>query len=78
MAAITAALVSGCSTLLPSSKNVTASPWQSYREAIDDMLYRTNTQYAPWTIVESNCKLYARIKTLKTVVKELEKYLIKH
>lgn len=33
MAAIIAALVSGCSTLLPSSKNVTASPWQSYREA---------------------------------------------
>jgi polyphosphate:AMP phosphotransferase len=52
--------------------------WQNYREAIDDMLYRTNTQYAPWTIVESNCKLYARIKTLKTVVREIEKYLIKH
>ncbi|MXX14555.1 MAG: hypothetical protein F4Z86_14095 [Gemmatimonadetes bacterium] len=52
--------------------------WDQYRDAVDDMLYRTNTDYAPWTIVESNCKLYARIKTLKTVVKTLEKHLIKH
>jgi len=33
MVAVMALLVAGCSTLLPSSKKVTASPWQSYREA---------------------------------------------
>ncbi len=52
--------------------------WKPYRDAVDEMLYRTDTDYAPWTIVESNCKLYARIKTLKTVVKTLEKHLIMH
>ncbi|MCZ6634407.1 MAG: polyphosphate:AMP phosphotransferase, partial [bacterium] len=52
--------------------------WDVYKEAVDDMLWRTNTPYAPWTIVESNCKLYARIKTLKTVTRELEKYLIEY
>ena len=46
--------------------------WDVYKVAIDEMLYRTSTNYAPWTIVESNCKLYARIKTLSTVVKSIE------
>jgi polyphosphate kinase 2 (PPK2 family) len=50
--------------------------WDRYREAVDEMLYRTHTSYAPWTIVESNNKLYARIKAMKTVVKALEKHLI--
>jgi Polyphosphate kinase 2 (PPK2) len=30
------------------------------------MLQRTTTPYAPWTIVESNCKRYARAKVLET------------
>jgi polyphosphate kinase 2 (PPK2 family) len=33
------------------------------------------TTYAPWTIVEAENKLWARIKTLETVVKALEKRL---
>lgn len=33
LVAFLAVLASGCSTLLPSSKKVTASPWQNYREA---------------------------------------------
>ncbi|MBV9733750.1 MAG: hypothetical protein JO275_13310 [Verrucomicrobia bacterium] len=31
------------------------------------MFYRTSTPYAPWTIVESNCKRYARVKVLESV-----------
>jgi polyphosphate kinase 2 (PPK2 family) len=50
--------------------------WGQYREAVDDMLFHTHTSYAPWTIVESNNKMYARIKAMKTVVKALEKHLI--
>ncbi|HKM80971.1 MAG TPA: polyphosphate:AMP phosphotransferase [Candidatus Acidoferrum sp.] len=38
-----------------------------YRDAVEEMLHRTTTPYAPWTIVESNCKRYARIKVLETV-----------
>ena len=43
-----------------------------YQIAVDEMLFRTNTTYAPWTIIEANCKLYARIKALKTVIKAVE------
>ena len=42
--------------------------WASYKTAVDDMLLRTSTSYAPWTVVESNSKYYARIKTLETVI----------
>ncbi|MCD1295840.1 polyphosphate:AMP phosphotransferase [Methanocella sp. CWC-04] len=49
------------------------SKWDDYAVAIDEMLLRTSTTYAPWTIIESNDKYYARIKTLKTVIEEVEK-----
>lgn len=49
--------------------------WDFYKEAIDEMLFRTSTTYAPWTIVESNSKYYARIKTLRTVIEQSEKFL---
>lgn len=46
--------------------------WDQYKAAVDEMLYRTSTPYAPWTIIEGNCKLYARIKALSTVEKAIE------
>jgi len=46
--------------------------WGAYKEAVDEMLFRTSTPYAPWTIVESNCKLYARVKAIETVCKAIE------
>ena len=49
--------------------------WEPYKQAVDEMLFRTSTAYAPWTIVEGNCKLHARIKALQTVVAALEKRL---
>lgn len=49
--------------------------WNEYRVAVGDMLEKTMTTYAPWTIVEAENKLWARIKTLETVVKALEKRL---
>ncbi|MDI9632523.1 MAG: polyphosphate:AMP phosphotransferase [Methanolinea sp.] len=42
--------------------------WDLYEEAVDEMLGRTSTRVAPWTVVESNDKYYARIKTLRTVI----------
>ena len=42
--------------------------WEEYTEAIDEMLARTNTDHAPWTVVESDNKWYARVKTMKTLV----------
>lgn len=46
--------------------------WDSYEEAVNEMLLKTNTAYAPWHILESNDKKYARIKALKTVIEALE------
>jgi AMP-polyphosphate phosphotransferase len=46
--------------------------WCAYQEAVEEMLARTSTSYAPWTIVESNSKLFARLKTLKTVTDAIE------
>ncbi len=42
--------------------------WDLYQEAINDMLLKTSTLTAPWTIVEGNCKWYARVKALRTLV----------
>ena len=47
--------------------------WPQYEEAIDEMLQKTSTENAPWYIIESNDKKYARIKVLKIVIKALEK-----
>lgn len=49
--------------------------WDQYEKAVDEMLIRTSTTYAPWIIVEGNSKYYARIKVLETVVKALEERL---
>ena len=49
--------------------------WDQYEESANEMLLRTSTTYAPWTIVESNDKYYARLKVLKTVIEAIEKKL---
>ncbi len=49
--------------------------WPQYKASVVEMLSRTSTTYAPWTILEANCKLYARIKALRTVASALENAL---
>ena len=49
--------------------------WDLYEEAVNDMLLKTSTLTAPWTIVEGNCKWYARVKALKTLVDILSEEL---
>lgn len=46
--------------------------WDAYEHAVCDMVDRTSTEYAPWTLVEANNKNFARIKVLKTLVKAIE------
>jgi polyphosphate:AMP phosphotransferase len=46
--------------------------WRQYRICVEDMLRQTSTSYAPWTVLEANCKLHARVKALRTVVMALE------
>jgi len=47
--------------------------WDKYEVAVNDMLKYTSTVDAPWTIVESNSKYFARIKTLETIIEAIEK-----
>jgi|WetSurMetagenome_2_1015567.scaffolds.fasta_scaffold01355_14 AMP-polyphosphate phosphotransferase len=49
--------------------------WDAYRAAVDEMLFRTGTKHAPWTVVEANNKLFARIKTIDTVIAAIERRL---
>lgn len=49
--------------------------WDDYEAAVNEMIQKTSTTYAPWHILESVDKKYARIKALKVVIEELEKVL---
>ncbi len=49
--------------------------WEQYENAVNEMLLRTSTDYAPWVVVEGNDKYYARVKVLKTVVDAIEERL---
>lgn len=45
--------------------------WDQYEAAVNEMLLKTSTITAPWTVVEGDSKYYARIKILRTVVEKL-------
>ena len=47
--------------------------WDDYRAAVGDMVNRTSTSIAPWTLVEANDKRFARVKVLRTINDALEK-----
>jgi len=49
--------------------------WEAYEHAINDMVVRTSTEYAPWTLVPANDKRVARIEILKSTCKRLEEAL---
>ena len=49
--------------------------WDLYEEAISEMLEKTNTEFAPWYVLESVDKKYARIKAMKILISEIEKRL---
>ncbi len=46
--------------------------WDDYERAVCDMVDRTSTEIAPWTLVEANDKNFARIKILKTLCQRIE------
>ncbi len=46
--------------------------WPAYAVAVEDMVARTSTRFAPWTLVAGNDKKFARVQILKTMVKRLE------
>ena len=51
--------------------------WDDYHRAVCDMVDRTSTGDAPWTLVEANNKDFARVKVLRTVCQRLSAALDK-
>lgn len=49
--------------------------WDLYERAASDMIERTSTEHAPWTLVEAENKYFARVKVLKTVCDAIENAL---
>ena len=60
---------------------ITAEDWRNrdkypqYRAAVEDMFRLTSTRNAPWIILESDDKYYARVKALRIINEALEKRL---
>ena len=52
--------------------------WDVYEQAVNDMIERTSTRQAPWTLIEANDKYFARLKVLTTVCDRLESHLRSH
>lgn len=46
--------------------------WPEYKAAVNAMVAKCSTEYAPWTLVSGNDKKYARVQILKTIIKRLE------
>ena len=46
--------------------------WADYELAVNEMVARTSTRAAPWTLVEADHKYFARIKVLKTACRALD------
>jgi AMP-polyphosphate phosphotransferase len=63
---------------------LTADDWRNrdkrdaYCEAIEEMVERTSTQWAPWHLVEGDSKRFARVKVLETVIVAVEAGLAHH
>ena len=47
--------------------------WKPYEDAVNEMFLRTHAPKTPWTLIEGNCKRFARIKALDVVIDAIEK-----
>ena len=46
--------------------------WDEYTHAVNEMVIRTSTEHAPWTLIEGDDKPFARIKVLETICETLQ------
>jgi polyphosphate:AMP phosphotransferase len=49
--------------------------WDAYEESVSDMVARTSTVEAPWTLVSANDKRFARVQVVESLCLRLEKAL---
>jgi polyphosphate:AMP phosphotransferase len=45
--------------------------WDRYLEAVNEMVARTSTSFAPWTIIPANDKRFARVEVLRAILERL-------
>lgn len=62
----------GLDTWQVSSGSSDHEKYDAYFEATEDMLERTETEWAPWFIIEATDKRWARVKIFQTAIKRLE------
>jgi len=51
---------------------------KDYEIAVEEMLERTDTKRAPWTLVEADSKKWARVKVMETTVAAIEDGMRRH
>jgi AMP-polyphosphate phosphotransferase len=49
-----------------------------YEQALEDMFERTDSEWAPWTLVEADSKRYARVKVVRSVCEQIEAGMRRH
>ena len=52
--------------------------WDDYSEAVDEMLERTSTDWAPWHVIAAEQKRFARIAVIDAVIEEIERGCAAH
>lgn len=52
--------------------------WDDYKQAVNELVVRTSTNQAPWVIIPSNDKAFARIMILEQICKQMHAHLKKH
>ncbi len=51
--------------------------YEKWTDAVEEMLAKTDSPHAPWTVVEANDGRYARVKVFQTLVEKVEEALAK-
>ena len=46
--------------------------WHHYEQAVNEMVARTSSEFAPWTLVPANCKRTARLRVLEAFCERME------
>jgi polyphosphate:AMP phosphotransferase len=49
--------------------------WPQYEQAVEEMVRRSSTAYAPWHLIPANDKAYARLTVLETCIEQIRKGL---
>jgi polyphosphate kinase 2 (PPK2 family) len=50
--------------------------WPKYEKAVNEMIVRTDTEDAPWTVISGENKLSARVEVIRTLRQAMERQLV--